>query len=61
MFGSDIDEEQVDATIENLDAARLNDIVAVTTGYILDITPPIPKGIMITNPQMALDLAMKTN
>lgn len=59
LFGSDIDEEQVEATIENLDAAGLNNIVAVTTGDILDITPPTPEGVIVTNPPYGVRLGVE--
>ncbi len=56
LFASDIEEDQVEATTLNLDAAGLSNIVAVTTGDFLDIMPPSPEGVMVTNPPYGVRL-----
>ena len=50
IFGSDISPVAVRATLANLDRAGLLPAVTLSSGDILEIDAPAPKGILIANP-----------
>ena len=56
LFGSDIDEIQIKATLENLETAGLTNLANLSTVDILDLPAPAPEGVLITNPPYGVRL-----
>lgn len=54
IYGSDVSGAILSAARANLEAAGLADVITLKQGNILDISPPAPKGIIVTNPPYAV-------
>ncbi len=50
IWGSDLDDDAVARTQQNLAHAGLDDLITVRRGDILEIDPPAGSGILVTNP-----------
>lgn len=59
IFGSDIDEFQMQATQENMEAAGLGNLATLTRADILELKAPASDGILITNPPYGVRLGVE--
>lgn len=50
IWGSDLDEDAVARTRQNLAHAGLDDLVHLQRADLLEIAPPVPEGILVANP-----------
>lgn len=50
IHGSDSDPRAVEATRENLESAGLAEAVSLQCRPVLEVTPPAPSGVLVTNP-----------
>lgn len=50
LYGYDLDAASLDAARMNLDAAGFTDCIQLEQANVLDVRPPHPQGILITNP-----------
>lgn len=50
IFGSDLYGSVLDLARDNLAAAGLEDVVSLKQANVLEISPPAPEGILVTNP-----------
>lgn len=50
LWGSDVSGRELGWTRENLAAAGLSDVVSIKQADVLEVSPPAPTGVLVTNP-----------